>query len=94
MSEAARVRVTVDFAGTDRPGEYLVHIEPDGGEAVGKWSGSGAIDADGGIAFEGIPPGRYVLRGQPNPTTEDRVTEPVAIDLEGGRTAEVRLHAR
>ena len=29
--------------------------------------GSGNIDAKNQIAFENVPPGRYVLRGQPNP---------------------------
>ena len=50
------------------PAGYIVHIEPEGGEAVGKWSGSGNIDAANRIAFRDVPPGRYVLKGRPNPS--------------------------
>ena len=35
MIKAARLRVTVDFAGTDRPQEYIVNVEPEDGESVG-----------------------------------------------------------
>ena len=90
MLKAARVRVTVDFAGRDRPAAYTVHVEPEGGEAVGKWSGSGNINAENQIAFDDIPPGRYVVRGQPNPSTADQRTEPLSVQLLGGQTAEIQ----
>ena len=94
MMQSARVRVTVDFAGKARPQGYVVHLEPEGGEAVGKWSGSGNIDAKDQIAFENIPPGRYVVRGQPNPGAANQQTEPRTIDLQGGETAEIKLPAK
>ena len=56
------------------PREYLVHLEPEGGEAVGKWSGSGQIDAKNQIEFDDVPPGRYVLQGRPNPCRVDQQT--------------------
>ncbi len=94
MIKAAQVRVTVNFSGTDRPTEYLVHLEPEGGEAVGKWSGSGAIDAKNQIAFDDVPPGRYVLQGRPNPGRVDQQTPPMPIILNVGRTTEVTLRAK
>ncbi len=66
----------------------------EGGEGVGKWSGSGNINAENQIAFENIPPGRYVVRGQPNPSTADRQTETLSVQLPGGQSAEVRLSAK
>jgi Carboxypeptidase regulatory-like domain len=94
MKKAARVHITVDFAGTARPAGYIVHVEPEGGEAVGKWSGSGNIDAKNQIAYQDVPPGRYVVKGQPNPSTPNQQTLPVTVDLDGGKTTEVTLHAR
>lgn len=94
MVKSARVCVTVDFAGTVRPAGYLVHIEPEGGEAVGKWSGSGNIDAKNQISFGDVPPGRYVLRGQPNPSAANQQTELLTIDLKGGQTTEITLSAK
>ena len=72
MMKSASVRVTVDFTGKERPDGYMVKIEPEGGEAVGTYGGSGNIDAKNQMTFENVPPGRYVLRGQPNPGSGDR----------------------
>jgi hypothetical protein len=94
MSPAARVRISVDFTGVLRPGAYVVHMEPEGGPAVGKWSGSGNIDPKNEITYENVPPGRYVLRGRPNPGGRDEETDPVAIELKGGQTVEVVLRAK
>jgi hypothetical protein len=94
MIKSARVRITVDFAGKERPGAYIVHMVPEGGEAVGKWSGSGNINADDQIYFNDIPPGRYVLHGLPNPGSEDQKTEPLAIELKGGQAKSISLRAR
>jgi hypothetical protein len=92
MTKSATVRITVDFAGKPRAGGYMVRIEPEGGEAIGKYGGAGDIDAKGQIAFEGVPPGRYVLRGQPNPSNgNQQMARPVTVDLVGGRTTEVTL---
>lgn len=94
MVKSARVRVTVDFAGTVRPEGYIVQMEPEGGAAVGKWSGSGNIDAKNQISFDDVPPGRYVLHGQPNPSTGNQQTEPLTIDLKGGQMTKVTLSAK
>lgn len=94
MMKAARVRVAVDFAGTVRPEEYIVEIEPEGGSAIGKWGGSAKIDANNLVSFENVPPGRYVLTGHPNPSRADQRTKPLTIDLKGGQTAEIKLPAK
>ena len=95
MLQSAGVRVVVEFDGPARPAGYLVEMEPEGGAAVGKWSGSGIVDADRRIAFHDVPPGRYVLRGRPNPSTGKlQAAEPITIDLKGGQTLGVTLHAR
>ncbi len=94
MIKSAHVRVTVDFMGIGRPQGYIVELKPEGGEAVGKWSGSGNIDAKNQIEFNDVPPGRYVLQGQPNPSGRSQQTAPMPIILNGGRTIEVTLPAK
>jgi hypothetical protein len=94
MIQSAKLRVTVDFAATTRPDTYIVQIEPEGGSTIGSWGGSGHIDADNQIAFAEIPPGRYVLTGRPNPGSEQQQTNPVAVELKGGKLAEVTLTAK
>lgn len=95
MRRAAGVRIVVEFAGPRPPGEYLVHMEPEGGEKVGQWGGSGIVDDANRIAFHEIPPGRYVLRGRPNPSRGDEhAGGPVTVDLKGGQTLAVTLKAR
>jgi hypothetical protein len=94
MIKAARLRVTVDFTGTKRPQEYIVQVEPEGGDEVGKWGGSAQIDAKNQITFDDVPPGRYVIHGGPNPSGENERTQPMPIILNGGRTIEVTLRAR
>jgi hypothetical protein len=94
MIKAASLRVTVDFLGNKRPAGYIVSIAPEGGEAIGSYGGSGNIDAKNQITFENVPPGRYVLRGQPNPSSEDEKTEPTTIDLLGGQKVERTLIAK
>jgi len=94
MIKSARVQITIDFTGKDRPQGYIVNMVPEGGEAVGKWGGSGNIDAKNQIAFEDVPPGRYVLQGQPNPSSANQQTKPLTIDLKGGQTTDVTLPAR
>ena len=94
MIQSAGVRVVVEFDGAARPAGYIVHIVPEGGEAVGKWSGSGNIDAANRIAFRDVPPGRYVLKGQPNPSRGNDHSDAVTIDLKGGQTLPVTLRAR
>ena len=94
MMKSASVRVTVDFTGKERPAGYMVSIAPEGGEVVGSYGGSGNIDARNQMTFEIVPPGRYVLRGRPNPGSDAEETGPVTVDLKGGQAAEVTLKAK
>jgi hypothetical protein len=93
MLRSAGVRVTVDFAGMPRPAAYIVQMEPEGGAAVGKWSGSGNIDARNQIAFNDVPPGRYIVQGRPNPSSANQQSKPITVDLKGGQTSEIALPA-
>ena len=72
----------------------MVDIEPEGGSKIGSWGGSGNIDAHDEIAFSDVPPGRYVLRGHPNPSRGDEQTEPLVAELKGGRITEIALAAK
>jgi hypothetical protein len=94
MTKAASVRVTVDFTGKERPEGYMVSIAPVGGEVIGSYGGSGNIDDKNQMMFQVVPPGRYVLRGRPNPGSDDQETGPVTVDLKGGQAAEVTLKAK
>ena len=94
MIKAGRIAVTVDFTGKQRPEAYIVMIEPEGGDRIGTFGGSGNINAKNQIAFENVPPARYVLRGKPNPSSSKEVTEPITVDLTGGKTVEITLYAK
>ncbi|MEJ7636458.1 MAG: hypothetical protein WKF75_00335 [Singulisphaera sp.] len=94
MMKAASVRVTVDFTGKKRPEGYMVSMKPEGGEVIESYGGSGNIDPKNQMAFEIVPPGRYVLTGRPNPGSDTEETESVTVDLKGGQAAEVTLKAR
>jgi hypothetical protein len=94
MMKAASVRVTVDFTGKERPAGYMVSIAPEGGEVVGSYGGSGNIDARNQMTFEIVPPGRYVLRGRPNPGSDVEEAGPLTVDLKGGQAAQVTLKAK
>lgn len=94
MAKAAEARVIVRFGDKKRPPEYLVSIEPEGGAAVGKWSGASQIDANNQALFKNVPPGRYVLQGKPNPSSVGDESEPVTVILKGGETTEASLIAK
>jgi hypothetical protein len=94
MTKAGRIVVTVDFTGKERPKGYIVHLEPDGGAAIGKYSGSGQINDKNQITFDYVPPGRYVARGRPNPGADREQTEAVAVPVMSGQTAEIKLTAK
>lgn len=94
MQPAAKLQVIIDFSATKRPKGYIVHVEPEGGEQVGKWSGDGNIDDDDQITYENIPPGKYVITGRPNPGSEKQTTDPIKVDLAGGEITEVTLPAK
>ena len=94
MMKAGRIRVTVDFAGKKRPAGYIVQLAPEGGERIGSYGGSGNINAQNQIAFDNVPPGRYVIQSQPNPGALNQQTEPRNIEVQGGQTTEVTLRAK
>lgn len=94
MMRSAAVRVNVDYTGKKRPEAYIVEMEPEGGEAVGKWSGSGMIDANNQITYKDVPPERYIISGRPNPGSDDQQSESITVDLKAGETTEVTLRAR
>jgi hypothetical protein len=94
MIRSASLEVNVDFSATTRPEGYIVHIEPEAGGGVGSWGGSGNLNAENQIKFEHIPPGKYVLKGQPNPGSANQATDPVTVDLKGGDESKVTLKAK
>ena len=84
----------VDFTGVPLPAEYIVHVEPEGGAAIGEWLASGRIGAENRIVFEDVPTGRYLVYGHPNPSSDYQKTDRIAIDLRGGQTVQVLLQAK
>lgn len=86
MVESSNITAIVLFQSADVPDQYMVQLEPEGGSAVGKWSGSATIDENNQYIFENVPPGRYHLWGHPNPYSEREKTEPMLLDLKGGET--------
>jgi hypothetical protein len=94
MKKGAKIVVTVAFPNNNRPGGYIVRIAPEGGEGVGKYGGSGNINEGNQITFDFVPPGRYTLRGRPNPSSDDQETQPITIDAKGGATTEVTITAK
>jgi hypothetical protein len=93
MQKSAQLRVKVDFGDTKRPQDYILRIEPEGGSKIGSWGGSGGIDEQNEKTFSDVPPGRYVIQGQPNPSRNNEGTEPVTVELKGGETTEITLSA-
>ena len=94
MMKSARIIITVDFAGASRPQGYIVEMTPEGGNAVGKWGGSGNIDAGNQIMFRDVPPGRYVIQGRPNPSSGNDHSKPLAIELKGGQASRITISAK
>ncbi|HVJ80760.1 MAG TPA: carboxypeptidase-like regulatory domain-containing protein, partial [Planctomycetia bacterium] len=94
MSKSGSVKVTVDFGAGPKPGEYMVAIEPEGGNKIGSHGGSGIIDAANKMTFNDLPPGKYFIHGHPNPTSDNQKTDPIPIDIKGGDSAELTLKAK
>ena len=94
MNPAAKAVITVDFTGKARPAGYIVSIEPEGGNKIGSWGGSGQINDQNQITFQDVPPGAYVIRGRPNPGAANQETDPITIQLNGGKTGEFTLNAK
>lgn len=93
MTPAAKLVVKVSFA-EERPPNYIVELEPEGGNRVGSWGGSANVDDKNQVTFRNVPPGKYILRGHPNPTTESDVTDPVEVDLRGDEEKSIDLRAK
>jgi hypothetical protein len=94
MGKSASVRVVIDFTGKERPTGYMVRIAPEGGEKIGSYGGSGDINAEGVMSFKDMPPGKYIIRGRPNPGSDPEETEPLTVDLKGGEVREVTIKAK
>lgn len=94
MTKSAELKVTVKFKGDNRPDKYMVDIEPEGGSAIGKYSGSGKVDDDNQRVFKNVPPGRYIIQGHPNPSRANQRTNPVIVELIGGKVVELTLIAK
>ncbi len=94
MQLSATLQVRVDFSSTKRPEGYLINMKPEGGEKIGSWGGSANIDADGQHTFEGVPPGKYIITGRPNPGSDNQETAPETVDLKGGKTLELTIKAK
>lgn len=94
LTPAASIAIKVDFGEHPPPAGYIVHLRPEGGEVVGSWGGSGQIDVDRSLHWSGIPPGRYVLTGRPNPGNDRQETAPVTVELTAGKQTEVVLKAK
>ena len=94
LLKAGSIRVTVDFTGKKRPPEYIVEVEPEGGNAIGTYGGSAKIDAKNVFTFENVPSGKYVVKGHPNPSSEREVTEALNINLQYVTAADVTIKAK
>jgi hypothetical protein len=94
MIRAAALRVTVVFGAGVPPKSYIISIDPDGNRGVGSWGGSSNVDAQCHATFKDVPPGKYVLKGYPNPHSPDQETSPVLVELKGGETKEITMAAK
>ena len=70
-------------------GSVSISLTPEGGEAVGKWSGSMHVNPDGTYAFENVPPGKYVLSTNPHLARQGRDPNARLVEVKGGETAQV-----
>lgn len=93
MIQAARLEVTVDFNGKAPPAIYLVDLEPEGGLKIGSYGGAAQVEGNQ-YTFDSVPPGRYLVRGHPNPYSEKQVSDPIAVNLQAGRSSKVTLKAK
>ena len=91
---SSSIEVQVDFGDIERRKGYIVELEPEGGSVVGSWGGSANIDDSNKYVFRNIPPGKYVLKGRPNPGSKKQETKLHTIDLKGGEEEVVILQAK
>ncbi len=94
LHQSGNMQVVVDFSDRVSTGDYIVEVSPEGGSEVGTWGGSATVDAGGSYLFENVPPGRYILRGRPNPGSTNDETDPKTIEVVAGETINVVLIAK
>lgn len=91
--------LVVDAEGAPVTAKYVVEIseqgtDPDLGDRVGSWGGSANIGPNGAYTFKGVPAGKYVISGKPNPgRTSDR-TAGVNVSVKGQDSLSVTLTAK
>ena len=44
--------------------------------------------------FRDVPPGRYVIKGRPNPSSANQESNPVTIEIKGGQASRITLSAK
>jgi len=81
----------VDIKGEPVTENFMVNIEAEGGPKVGSWGGSANIQADGTYTFKGVPPGRYLVSGRPNPGSSKYEPDEKLVNVESGATTDVQI---
>jgi hypothetical protein len=76
------------------PGSVSISLTPEGGDAIGKWSGSMNVNPDGTYVFEGVPPGKYVLSTNPLLGRGGKDPNARLVEVKGGQTAQVDVTHR
>ncbi len=84
MSKAALIVVQVEFSRDRGNREFIANLTSEGGEKVGSWGGSAKVDDKNTVKFDGIPPGKYVLKVHPNPSSEADRRHEQTVELKGG----------
>ncbi len=90
---AGEIQIEVLFS-SPRQTPYIVEMTDASGKGVGKWGGSGNINDENQIVFKNIPPGNYLVSGQPNPGSKDQRTETVSVEIVGGQVKGLELDAK
>src|SRR5262249_46815211 len=81
----------VDAAG--KPvGKGNIEVYP-AGERIGKWGGSMQVRTDGTFAFDGVPPGHYLVSTDPRAGIPGQKVKTQEIDVTAGKTTEVEVPA-
>lgn len=83
-----------DAKGEPITSKYMVEIEPEEGGGVGTWGGSANVNNEGTVEFDGIPPGRYVIWGRPNPGREQDKTDRMLVDIKEESQDAIKLIAK
>jgi len=93
MEQAGSIKVHVTSAEPIQGG-YMVNLRDARGDAVGRFGGGGNINANNVMVFSEVPPGKYLVSGQPNPGRIDQKTGEVEITVVGGKETSVELQAK